>query len=110
MDTSRTHGWEVPIGDLAVTLFKIRGSAGRGILVEASLQHEAKATAHGVRTFVVLLRQRRRVWGWAPSPLVQLLEKQRLSAGVCRFPKVAQTDAHQTIALLWTEVYSFAQR
>jgi retron-type reverse transcriptase len=28
--------------------------------VEASLQHEAKATAHSVRTFVVLLKQRRR--------------------------------------------------
>jgi hypothetical protein len=27
--------------------------------VEASLQHEAMATAHGVRTFFVLLKQRR---------------------------------------------------
>ena len=29
--------------------------------METSLQHEAKATAHGVRTFVVLLKQCRRV-------------------------------------------------
>jgi hypothetical protein len=33
-----------------------------GVLVEASLQHEAMATAHGVRTFFVLLKQRRRVF------------------------------------------------
>jgi hypothetical protein len=32
-----------------------------GVLVEASLQHEAKATAHGVRPFVVLLKQRRQL-------------------------------------------------
>ena len=32
-----------------------------GVLVEASLQHEAKAIAHSLRTFFVLLKQRRRV-------------------------------------------------
>ena len=34
------------------------GLACDGVLVEASLQHEPKATAHGARTFVILLKQR----------------------------------------------------
>lgn len=33
------------------------GLARDGVLVEALLQDEAKATPHGVRTFVVLLKQ-----------------------------------------------------
>src|SRR4051794_23618284 len=34
-----------------------------GVLVEASLQHEGKATANGRREFVVLLKQRRTLVG-----------------------------------------------
>ena len=37
------------------------------------------------------------------------LEKSRLRLGLLRFEKIAQTDTHKPVALLWTEIHSSAQ-
>ena len=51
----------------------------------------------------------------APSPCadglyenVRLLEKSRLSCVLSTFPKIAQTNANQPIALLWIQVHSLS--
>jgi hypothetical protein len=37
------------------------------------------------------------------------LEQRRLSGGLVRLAKVAQTDAYKPVTLLWAEIHSFSQ-